>query len=180
MILLFKYRVDEELELKLIKSQDSKELFNLIDTNREHLRQWLPWVDSTIKEEDTKGFITDSMKQYAEDRGFNATIWFRGKLAGLVGLHNYSAYNKKTSIGYWMGKDFQGHGIMTKACSSIIQYLFNELDFQRVEIRCATENYRSQAVPKRLGFKEEGICRKAENLYGTFVDHKVFALLKED
>jgi ribosomal-protein-serine acetyltransferase len=39
---------------------------------------------------------------------------------------------------------------------------------------------KSQKIPRRLGFKEEGIARQSEWLYDRFVDHVVFALLKQE
>ncbi len=50
----------------------------------------------------------------------------------------------------------------------------------RVEIRCAVGNQKSQAIPKRLGFVQEGVLRDAEWLYDHFVDHLVYAMLARD
>lgn len=69
---------------------------------------------------------------------------------------------------------------MTTACKAVIEYCFNELGLKRVEIRTATKNYKSQAIPERLGFQKEGCIRCAEFLYDQYVDHYVFGLIKED
>lgn len=42
---MFSFQVDDELKIELIQQQHKEELFRLIDTNREHLRKWLLWVD---------------------------------------------------------------------------------------------------------------------------------------
>jgi ribosomal-protein-serine acetyltransferase len=47
----------------------------------------------------------------------------------------------------------------------------------RIEIRCATGNTRSAAIPLRLGFTEEGTLHEAEWLYDHWVDLRVFALV---
>ena len=75
---------------------------------------------------------------------------------------------------------FQPLRSVTKACRTLITYAFTELGLNKVEICCATENIRSCAIPKRLGFKQEGILRDAEWLYNHFVDHAVFGMLARE
>ena len=58
--------------------------------------------------------------------------------------------------------------------------LCGAIGLHRLEIRCAVENHRSSAVPRRLGFLEEGILREAEWLYDHWVDLRVFSMLAQD
>ena len=62
-------------------------------------------------------------------------IMFRGQLAGMIGLSPIDWANAKTSIGYWLGAEFEGRGIATRSCRALIDYLFKELKINRVEIR---------------------------------------------
>ncbi|MDQ0343270.1 hypothetical protein J2S14_002084 [Lederbergia wuyishanensis] len=54
---MFLHKIDEELSLKLIDLRDSEKLFELIIQSRDYLREWLPWLDTTTKKEDTEDFI---------------------------------------------------------------------------------------------------------------------------
>ena len=38
--------VEEGLELRQIELADAEELFAAVDTNRGHLKEWLPWLDA--------------------------------------------------------------------------------------------------------------------------------------
>ena len=177
---MFKHIIEEGLTLELVTPYDCEAFYKVIDSNRKHLREWLPWVDGTASAKDTEDFIKHSMRQYAATGEFQALIKVNGEIAGIIGLHELSHYSKRTSIGYWLAEGYQGKGIMTKACKAVIDYAFTTMKLRRVEIRCADENFKSQAIPKRLGFKEEGVCRKSENLYGNFVDLIVFSMLVEE
>jgi ribosomal-protein-serine acetyltransferase len=61
-----------------------------------------------------------------------------------------------------------------------VRYGFHTLNLNRLEIAVATGNHKSRAIPERLGFRLEGILRSRENLYGTFVDHAMYAMLRSE
>jgi ribosomal-protein-serine acetyltransferase len=66
---------------------------------------------------------------------------------------------------------------MTGVVSDLIAIARNNLGLQKVDIRCATGNMKSRAIPERLGFQLEGTLQRAENLYGRWVNHEIYALL---
>ncbi|MDF2989472.1 MAG: ydaF [Eubacterium sp.] len=174
---MFYIQVNDDIELRTLENKNAKELYKLIDDNRLNLREWLPWVGGTTSVEIIKRFIKSSKKQQADNNGFQAGIFYKGKIAGIVGLHGIDWSNKKTSLGYWLAKEYQGNGIMTQCCSAIINHVINELCLNRVEIRAAEFNKKSRAVPERLGFVSEGISRQVEWLYDRYVDHVIYAIL---
>ena len=69
--------------------------------------------------------------------------------------HPKTDSNKLASIGYWLDQHYQGKGIITKSCKALIHYGFTTLHLNRIEIRCGTENYKSQAIPESLHLKKE-------------------------
>lgn len=176
----FKLRVRNNLELELMSDSHARELFELTDRNREYLRQWLPWLDSNKYLQNTIDFIKYSKKQYEENSSLQLCIRYEGELAGVIGFHKVDWLNHSTGIGYWLSSDRQGRGIMTASCGCLLDYAFRNLGMNRVEIRCATGNTRSRAIPERLGFKEEGTVRQAEWLYDHYVDHVVYSMLRDE
>lgn len=175
-----RFNLNEGLILKKLETGDSKELFELMDKNRAHLRQWLPWVDSTKTQKDTLAFIESTIKQFSENKSIQCGIWLDEKLVGTIGQHRVVWANKWCSLGYWLGAEFEGRGLMTKSCKTMVDYSFREQNLNCVEIAAAVENKKSQAIPERLGFKREGVLRQRECLYGRFVDHAVYSLLKSE
>lgn len=172
--------IDDATELKLLEERDAVELFTLVDSNREHLRRWLPWVDYNRSVEATRSFISASIEQYRNRNGFQMGVRVNGALVGVIGCHNCDWANRSTSIGYWLSAPFQGRGLMTKSCRTLLDYLFTKLGMNRIEIRCAVENKRSRSIPERLGCTQEGTLRQSQWLYDRFVDLIVYSTLRSD
>ena len=99
----------------------------------------------------------------------------------MIGLKSIDNLNKSAEIGYWLSEPFQKSGIVTNAAQVLIDFAFRELNINRIQIKCATENFRSKKIPQRLGFRLEGIERAGELLTGgCFVDIEVYSKLKTD
>jgi ribosomal-protein-serine acetyltransferase len=179
-IIIFSYKIDEKTKLKMLNLQDTELLYKLTDQSKESLREWLPFIDYNKSVLDTEAFIRSTMKQFSENNGFQAGIWYDEKIAGVIGFHAINWHNKSTSLGYWLGKGFEGSGLMTKSVKAFVNYAFVELKLNRVEIRAAVENKKSRAIPERLNFVEEGRIRQSEWLYDHYVDHVVYGMLAED
>jgi ribosomal-protein-serine acetyltransferase len=177
---MFTKVIDEHIHLRLLELRYAEELFQLVDQNRTYLRQWLPWLDRTKSPEDTKAFIQSGLKQFSENNGFQAGIFYNGQIVGCIGLHEIDWNNRKTAIGYWLSEHCQGKGIMTRACRAMIDYAVKDAGLNRVEIRAAEWNAKSRAIPERLGFVNEGITRQEEWLYDHYVDHVIYGMLAED
>lgn len=175
---MFKYTVNSEIELKLPNEFDAGELYKLIDDSREHLGRWLPWIKSTNSVDAISSFIKGIQKQYVSNLGFKAIIMYKGDYAGLIGHNSVEWDRKSASIGYWLGGSFQGKGIMSKVLEAFTEYTFNTMELNKIEITIAEGNFRSRALPKNLGFKEEGKIRDAEWLNDKYVDHIMYGLLK--
>jgi len=177
---MFTYQVSDELYLKLFDKSEADSLFELIDSNREHLSRWLPWVEDVKEVKDSKEFINDTRTQYADNNGFQAGIWYQEKLVGVIGYHGIDWQNKKTSIGYWLAQNYVGEGIITRCCSCLVDNAFHNLELNKVEISCAEGNVKSRSIPERLGFNQEGTRRDAEWLYDHFVTHIQYGLLSDE
>ncbi len=177
---MFCCTVNEQTELRLICPQHSEELFTLLDSNREHLRRWHPWVDIVRSVTDVERAIAARQQLYANKRGIFAGIWFKGQLCGMIHHLNVDWSNRWTALSYWLDTAHQGQGIMTACCRAFVSHGFNTWKLNRITIECATQNARSRAIPERLGFKFEGIVRGIEWLHDHYVDHAMYGLLRSD
>ncbi len=166
--------------LRAAGPDDSEAVFAVVDSNREHLRVWLPWVDGSRDVQDTRAFFEQDAQQ--RDLGVTSTylILEHGAIAGMIGLHDISAIDRSFLIGYWVVKSSEGRGLVTRSCQRLLTAAFEECDMERAVIRCAVGNTRSAAVPRRLGFTLEGIERHGQRLQGGFVDLERYSRLRSD
>jgi ribosomal-protein-serine acetyltransferase len=176
----FRIPVDAEVELSILEAWDAAELFQLIERNRAHLRQWLPWVDYETSVEDSRSFVLRTLQHYLDNESFTMGIRYQGQLAGLISYHTINWPGRHVEIGYWLGAEFQGKGLMTRACRAMVDYAFAKLALNRVAILCAPDNLRSRAIPERLGFTQEGTLRESEWLYEHFVDLVVYSMVARE
>ena len=174
----FRREVAEGIEIRLFENSDAETVFAAVERNREHLREWLPWVDRTRSAWDIREFIGRARDKFETGQAPDAGIWIGGVFSGSIGSHAIDRANRSTSIGYWIDAARQGRGVMTRCCATVLDYLFDDLLLHRVEIRCGTGNARSCAVPQRLGFQREGVLREAERVNDRWVDLVVWSMLE--
>jgi ribosomal-protein-serine acetyltransferase len=177
---MLRHTLDDDLWLALLEPEHAPSIFAMVDRERERLREWLPWVDRTQSVTDSLKFIESTRRSFAEGKEMVLGVWYEGRIAGTIGLHNIANPNRSGFIGYWLGSEFEGKGIMMRACRAMVEHAFGVLGLNRLEIRCATGNKRSQAIPERLGFRREGILREAERHGNDYIDLIVYGLLSNE
>jgi ribosomal-protein-serine acetyltransferase len=165
--------------LRLLEESDVDQLYELIDTDRAYLSRWLPWAPDQTRQ-GTRDFIRGTRRQLADNNGFQMAIVRDRRIIGVVGFHAVDWTHRSTGIGYWLAEGEQGHGTMTTAVRALVDYAFSDWRLNRVEIRAASGNARSRAIPERLGFRPEGVLRQAELVGDRYVDHVVYAMLASE
>ncbi|MBC2607737.1 GNAT family N-acetyltransferase [Pelagicoccus albus] len=173
---MFSRVVDSDISLSLAIPLHAEGLFQLVDRNRQFLKEWLPWLDSNQSSSDTDTFIRSELVRFSRDEGLLLIIHYKESIAGVTGFNTIDAESKTGKIGYWLGEEFNGLGIMTRAVNELAQIGKELFKLQTLEIRCAPGNSKSKAIPLRLGYKFAGIIPAAEQLYERVVDHEVYQL----
>lgn len=155
----------------------AQSLYEVVDRNRDFFRPWLGWVDYVQSPEDefevAKSVARLDMNKYL--------LFERMRLCGMVGVVRDDKSNQTMEIGYWLDKAANGRGMMTVATDRVQDLCFEIGGANRVEIRCATENKASRAIPERLNFHLDGVLRGAEVLpNGVVHDIAVYSKLRQE
>ncbi|QDP84271.1 GNAT family N-acetyltransferase [Chryseobacterium sp. SNU WT5] len=175
-----KINIEENVRLELTAKKHAQFLYDAVNDNREHLSVFLPWIENMQSVDDFENYVKSCESLYKQEKEVSFVIILNEKLVGRIGLHHLNLQNKNGAIGYWLIKDAEGQGIISKCCKKLIDYGFNELGLNRIEIKCASENNRSQAIPQRFNFTKEGIMRQAEFVNESFLDIILYSILKSE
>ena len=103
-----------------------------------------------------------------------------GKVLGTCGFHNHSPEHFRAEMGYELGKEYWGQGIIDEAITAILDYGFSHMKYNRIEAFVNYGNFRSTRFLERMGFKLDGLLREYEFNRGKFDDQYCYSLLKTD
>jgi [ribosomal protein S5]-alanine N-acetyltransferase len=102
-----------------------------------------------------------------------------GEAVGGIGLALGTDIERcSAEVGYWLGKEFWGRGIVTMALRRICEYAFDELGLTRVFATPLAWNPASFRVLEKTGFQREGIMRSACIKDGAVTDVALYAKVK--
>ncbi|MDT8903723.1 GNAT family N-acetyltransferase [Anaeroselena agilis] len=139
-------------------------------------------LDRFTKIEDTVQMIVLLAGLFADGSGVRWAVVRKedGAVLGTCGFHNLKPEHFRAEVGYEMGKEYWGRGLMTEALTAILGYGIEAMDFNRVEAFVNAGNIRSLRILEKLGFRLDGTLREYERARGVFVDQHCLSLLRKE
>lgn len=138
---------------------------------------WLPHESKEVTQTVLDSFITHK-KTFA--------LELEGKVIGSLGIENYKEEAfpelddlRGRSIGYVLGKDYWGRGLMPEAVKAVQKYLFDAIGFDFLIVSHYVWNGQSRRVIQKSGFRYFKTIQ-LNTRYGTTEDTLVYLLKKED
>lgn len=177
---MFKHDLGGGADLRFLEMRHAPEFLEFVLANTDHLGVWLEWGHTIQTLEQAQDFIKRGITRYAQDGLPWVGIWLENRLVGGILFFPVEAWAKSTMIGYWLGENVGGQGLMSKAVIAMLSFVFDELGLNRLELQAHVDNHKSRALATRLGFAFEGILRQVWTLHGQAVDHAAYAMLKSD
>ncbi|WP_027626347.1 GNAT family N-acetyltransferase [Clostridium lundense] len=169
------------LILRQFSEKDATEMYNNWASDTE-VTKYLTWPTHSSVEVTSKviGMWVDNYKNM-ECYQWAIELKENGQVIGSISLMNIDNHVENCEIGYCIGKAFWNKGIVTEAFSSIIDFAFNQVGFQRITGRHHVGNPASGKVMEKCGLKYEGLLRKiSKNSSGILVDCKYYSILKDE
>ena len=166
------------VELRPWRMSDAADVVRYADNPRvaENLRDLFP---SPYTLADAESFIAACLE--AGGRGqLCRAIDVGGQAVGTISLTvGRDVYRKSGELGYWLGEDFWGRGIMTAAVQRIWQEGFERFDLVRIYAQPYACNTASRRVLEKAGFTLEGVMRRGVYKNGQVQDYCMYALLRD-
>jgi RimJ/RimL family protein N-acetyltransferase len=168
-VLLRPFRISDTGALKTIAYDD--EIWRYMITRISNQEELEAWVQT----------VTDGYRQ-----GTRYTFMIidkaSGKLAGSTSYGNISEPDKRLEIGWtWLSREFRGSGLNRHCKFLLLQYAFEGLQFERVELKGDALNMRSRKAMLKIGATEEGILRSHTLMHdGRRRDTIYFSILRPE
>lgn len=177
---MFKYDLGDGADLRILELRHANEFLEFVAENRSYLGEWLGWPDNITSLEAAQAFIRRGMTRFAEDGLPWVGIWLDDHMAGGILFFPVDERIRSTEIGYWLGEQATGRGLMTRSVRAMLGFVFDDLQLNRVGLKAEVDNQRSRAVAERLGFIFEGIQRQGWINGEKLVDMATYAMLVGD
>jgi RimJ/RimL family protein N-acetyltransferase len=170
---------------------DAAAVREAIAESRDDLRPWMPWADAHQTIEESIDFCARSKGEWILRRNMNMGIWEHAmgegptsmahRYLGGTGFHRINWEARTFEIGYWLRRTAAGHGFVSESTRVLTRAAFEELEANRLEIRCDSRNVRSRGVAERCGFVLEGTHRRTDVATdGSLRDTLVFSMMREE
>jgi RimJ/RimL family protein N-acetyltransferase len=167
---MYRLRELEREDVQIINSwRSSKELIDYLGAPFRYINKEVDyqWFDNYILNRDTK--IRCSI------------INERDEIIGLVSLTNIDRINQSAIFHIMIGdSNNREKGAGYYATNEMLKHAFFDMNLVRVELTVLESNKRAIGVYEKVGFKKEGVKRKAVYKNGSFENMVIMAILKED
>ena len=164
--------------------RDAPLLKDAVDSSLEHLREWMPWAYYEPQELDAKAALLRTFRgnfDLGQDFIYGIFSADETRVLGGTGLHTRVG-NGAFEIGYWVRSDAVRQGIATAVAGALTRVGIELAGADRIEIHIDVDNEVSSRVPRRLGYREEGILRRRLPTHDGSPqrDALIFSLFAED
>jgi ribosomal-protein-alanine N-acetyltransferase len=167
----------ERIVLRAMDERDLDALF-AIYSNPEAMRYWSgrAWTDR-----DEGRALVDRGRAHFAAR--EAVLWGIARksddcVIGTCTLFSFHEQNRRAEVGYALGREYWGQGLMNEALSVLIDWAFGVAGFHRIEADIDPRNVASVRALERLGFEREGLLRQRWIVEGEISDSVVMGLLE--
>ena len=151
----------ERLIIRAPRLDDGPSMNKAVCDSLEKLKPWMIWAQAAPSLEQSITQIRKSHINFLSREDLQLLLFCKetNQLVGSSGLHRIDWEVKKFEIGYWVNSSFAKKGYITEAVSAISNFAIEQLQANRLEIRCDELNVQSAKVAERCGFTLEGILR---------------------
>jgi RimJ/RimL family protein N-acetyltransferase len=137
--------------------------------------------DADPTESWVRGFIArqSRLRARGEYLGLTVTDDTGRPFLGHVMLHSLAVHHRRAEAGYWLVPAARGRGVGKAAVSLLVDWAFDALDLDRIEITTTPDNAGARALAAAIGFAQEGILMARNVERGRRVDIVMLARLRK-
>ncbi len=165
--------VTPRLEIRLAEFGEGAKLARYYSENRDFLQPFYPKF--TREDFDPKAWestLPHVRSEFDARRSIRFCLFSQGEVCGVMNFTNASLGPRfSATLGYSLGRAFEGKGLMREALSEAIPYALSRLRLHRLEANYMPRNERSGRTLEALGFVKEGLAHQYLLINGIWEDH---------
>ena len=109
----------------------------------------------------------------------NFAIAVAAEAVGGIGFSvQHDVERRSAEVGYWLGEEYWGRGIVTEALIAVTDYAFSHYDVCRLYAHVFEWNGASARVLEKAGYTFEGRLRKSVTKDGRTIDQLMYAMIR--
>jgi ribosomal-protein-alanine N-acetyltransferase len=177
--------VGKRVLLRSPRLSDFQEWRALRRSSREFLKPFEPrWTEADLTQRVFAARVRRGWREARAGTDYSFLIFRttagREELAGGITLSNVRRRAAQfANLGYWMGKEHAGQGLMSESVGIVLPYAFETLGLHRLHAAFLPGNLPSRRVLEKNGFTEEGYAENYLQIDGKWADHVLFGLTRE-
>lgn len=171
----------DRILLRKFNLNDADDMYNNWATDPE-VSRYLNWLPHKSLDE-TKELLNLWLKEYENEHCYRWCIVNKetNQAIGSIDVVHLFKDACCCEIGYAMSRKYWGQGIMTEVLKSVINYLFEEANFNRIQARFDVDNPASCRVMQKAGLSYEGTMRQSNTKNtGHFCSCTLYSMLREE
>jgi ribosomal-protein-alanine N-acetyltransferase len=115
----------------------------------------------------------------SEQSAMKFCIEIEGAAVGGIGVHPGEDVHRHTAtVGYWLGEEFWGRGIMTDVVIAVTDFCSDNFPLRRISAEVFSNNPASSRVLEKAGFTFEGRLKYHVLKDGELLDSLLYARTK--
>ncbi len=164
------------LLLRTFTQEDAADMFHNWASDPE-VTKYLTWP--THPSIEVSSYVcNDWVSHYSEPDYYQWAIVYDGQTIGSIAVVEHDDRVGKAHIGYCIGRSWWHMGIMSEALQAVMDFLFDEVGYLRIEARHDPRNPHSGNVMRKCGMKYEGTLRQSDWNNQGICDASWYSLLK--
>ncbi len=171
----------EQVYLREPELGDFEDWAEIRQRSRAYLEKWEPtWSADEFSRFAFRQRIRIYAQRARDDEGYAFFIFDKQTnqlVGGLTLSHVRRGVSQSATVGYWIGEQFSGMGLMKDALSTLLAVAGPRFGFHRLEAACLPHNDRSKHLLLTCGFELEGFAKSYVKIAGRWEDHQLFGLV---
>ncbi|MCB0639749.1 MAG: GNAT family N-acetyltransferase [Lewinella sp.] len=170
--------------VRRFREGDGESFYKLVQGNTMYLEDHFPFLVEQVNSADAgEAFIRRKLAEWLLQESFSFGIWRREEadLVGYIHLFELDWSVPRAEVSYFLDQEQAGKGLMTEVLARIVQFSFRQLRLNKLALRTLVDNYPSQRLARKVGFRREGDLRgEFAKPSGALFDLMLFGLTREE